>query len=149
MLDFPHIDLTATPDALRQYAQEYFGKKISTQAKDDTVRERFAQIYLEETGITLEGVDQQEKKSGTQAEPEVKRKPKFATIIIQDDEKDPSPVTGSVQFVAYRIKRNVEVKVRWAIVESLKNAVRTVYDPETMAPKDVTGYPFSIVELHY
>lgn len=151
MSELPHIDLTAAPEALRQYAQDHFGKKISAQAKDETVVERFAQIYFEETGITLEGADPQGKKDAPPAkkDPDIKKEPTHATIIVQDDDKDPGAICGSVDFVPYRIVRNVEVKVSNKILNSLRTAMKTIYDPETMAPKDILAYPFSIVELHY
>lgn len=156
----PYIDLGAPADILRQYSMEQFGKKISATAKDETVVERFKAIYLEETGIELtvmpgsgapEFDDEDEGDTPPAAAPQVakKRLPIAATIIVHEDEKDPSPICGSVNFVAYRIKRNTEARVSMKILQSLKNAKKTVYDPETMESKEVLQYPFSIVEYHF
>jgi hypothetical protein len=143
--NLPYVDLGCSADTLRKYCQDHFGKKISTNAKDETVVERFAQIYLEETGIALTPVTD----SKDDDEEKTARQPTHATIVVQDDERDPSPVCGSVNFVAYRIPRNKEVKVPYKIVESLRHASKTIYDPDTMEPKQILSYPFSIIENHY
>lgn len=152
----PYIDLGAPADVLRQYALEHLGRKISPVAKDETVVDRFAAIYEEETGIRLQPVEpmkddddeDEEEKPAAEKKPAAP-KPIAATIIVQDDEKDPGAICGSVNFRAYRIKRNIEVRVSMAILESLRNAKKTVYDPKTMISKEVLSYPFSIVQLHY
>lgn len=152
----PYIDLGCDPAILRQYALEHFGKKISIQAKDDTVVDRFREIYKEETGITLadiktddDGFDFDDDDKPPVQVVDNKPKPIAATINVQDDPIDPHPITGSVQFVPYRIVRNVDVRVSIPILNSLKSAVRTIYNPDTMLPKDVPTYPFSIIEYHY
>jgi len=165
----PYIDLGADKDILRQYALEHFGKKISAIAKDETVVDRFQAIYEEETGVKLAPVDKtlndddepdtdgedieavaetKPKAKSAKAKP-VKRYPIAATIIVQDDPADPSDVKVGAQFVAYLIKRNVEVRVPMSVLESLKDAKQTHYDPKTMESKDVLSYPFSIVQYHY
>lgn len=146
----PYVDLGNSVDVLRQYAQDHFGKRIPATAKDETVRDRFAAIYFEETGVKLAKVDivADEPDALIPDEPK-KRKPTHATIIVQDDEKDPGAVSASHNFVAFRIQRNVEVKVNISQLESLQHAKRTIYHPDTMEPKDVLSYPFSIVEYHY
>lgn len=149
----PYVDLGNSPDALKEYAKTNFGKVISPLAKDDTVKDRFAAIYFEETGVKLAPVDiapeepdDEDEKSVT---PAVKREPIAYTIVVQDDPLDTGAICGSVNFIAYRIQRNVEVKVSKLIYESLKNAVRTIYDPVTLEPKDIPYYPFSVVQVHY
>ncbi len=152
----PYIDLGASADVLRQYALDHLGKKISVNAKDETVIDRFAAIYEEETGVKLQRVDpikddedeEDEKPAETPAKP-AGPKPIAATIIVQDDEKDPGAICGSVNFVAYRIMRNVEVRVSIPILESLRNAKKTIYDPKTMTSKEVLAYPFSVVQFHF
>jgi len=144
--NLPYVDLGCSADTLRKYCQDHFGKKISTNAKDETVVERFAQIYLEETGIPLSPVTRS-KDDDEEVKPA--RNPTHATIIVQDDERDHSPVCGAVNFVAFRIERNKEVKVPYKIVNALRHASKTVYDPDTMEPKQILAYPFSIIENHY
>lgn len=150
----PYIDLGCGSEALRKYALEQFGKKISVQAKDATVIDRFREIYKEETGVTLadipdENDEDEETDEVTEEEEEIKPKPIAVTINVQDDEQDPHPIVGSVQFVPYRIVRNVNVRVSIAILTSLQNAMKTVYNPQTMESKEVPMYPFSIVEYHF
>jgi hypothetical protein len=159
--NLPYIDLGAGADALRKFALEYFGKKISHQAKDETVIDRFREIYKEETGVTLADVepdldeddDQDEGVEGAEGtiveETKPKPKPVAVTINVQEDEKDTQPIVGSVQFVPYRIMRNVNVRVSMPILTSLQNAMKTVYDPKTMESREVPMYPFSIVEYHF
>lgn len=157
----PYIDLGQPADILRQYAKDNFGKVISPIAKDETVIDRFQSIYEEETGIKLQPVakvdiDENEDdalvpekatpKAKTKAE---KPKPIAATIIIQDDPTDPMPITGGANFLSYRIKRNEEVRVSMAIINSLSDAKKTLYDPKTMASKEVLLYPFSIIKYHF
>jgi hypothetical protein len=142
MSELPFIDINSSPEVLRAYALEHFGKKISGAAREDTVRDRFAAIYFEETGKQL--VPEVE-----EAPQPKKREPVAATIIVQDDPNDPSPVCGAVNFVAYRIKRNTEVRVSMPILRSLQCAVKTVYNPDTMEPREALQYPFSILEYHY
>ncbi|MBV5329138.1 MAG: hypothetical protein JZU65_16175 [Chlorobium sp.] len=152
MSEIPFIDFdAATAEELRKYCEDNFGKKIHVSAKDETVRERFAQIYLEETGNKVVRKDPLFDDDEVESEPDTKKKPQptHATIIIQDHEGDTSHVSGCVNSLTFLIQRNVEVKVRAEIVEVLRNAVRTVYDPITMAPKDVLAYPFSIIEYHF
>jgi len=164
MSELPYIDLGADPATLRQYAQDHFGKKISPQAKDDTVKDRFKAIYFEETGITLADVDPlfndddfeadmvidqpAATATVTAATPAV-RQPIAATIIVQDDPADPGAVSGAVNFVSFRIMRNVEARISIPQLNALKLAVKTTYDTSTMAPKDVLAYPFSVVEMHF
>jgi hypothetical protein len=152
----PYIDLGASAEALRQYALDHFGKKISPIAKEDTIRDRFAAIYEEETGIKLQPVEslndeEDEKEDEVKAESAKPAPPKpiAATIIVQDDEKDPGAICGSVNFVAYRIMRNTEVRVSMMILESLRNAKKTVYDPALKSSKEVQAYPFSVVQYHF
>ncbi len=146
----PYIDLGASTEVLREYAKEHFGKVIHPSAKPETVVDRFASIYFEETGVELAPVEQPAGDGdGDPKEDEPERKPIAATILVHDDEKDPSPICGSVQYQAYRIKRNTNVRVSMPILETLKNAKKTVYDPETMVAKEVAVYPFSIVQYHY
>lgn len=157
----PYIDLGASEEALRAYALDHFGKKIHPNAKGKTIVDRFAAIYEEETGVRLQPVEDPDNGeegdddedvaaagAATSKKP-VERKPIAATIIVQEDEKDPSPICGSVNFVAYRIMRNVEVRVSMPILNSLRNAKKTVYNTKTMESKEVLAYPFSIVEYHY
>ncbi len=147
----PHIDLTAAPEALRQYAMEHLGAKIAANAKDETVRDRFKDIYFKETGIELAPIDEPEKKPAKKSAEKVAEKPQpiAVTINVQDDPLDPSPICGAVNFKSYRIMRNTDVRVSLPILESLRNAKRTIYDPENMNPKEVPMYPFSIVEHHF
>jgi len=158
----PYIDLGADVETLKQYAKEHFGKSISPLAKDDTVIDRFQAIYEEETGVKLMPVtpldndfyekdDEDEKAVKVGAKPAKAEKPKptHATIIIQDDPTDPGEVKVGAQFVSYLIKRNVEVKVPIAVLNSLKDAKQTLYNPKTMESKEVLTYPFSVMELHY
>lgn len=164
MSELPYIDLGADPATLRQYAQDHFGKKISPQAKDDTVKDRFKAIYFEETGVTLADVDPLLDDDDFEADMVVDqpaatttaavttpavRQPIAATIIVQDDPMDPGAICGAVNFVPFRIMRNVEVRVSIPQLNALKMAVKTTYDPKTMAPKDVLAYPFSVVEMHF
>lgn len=151
----PYIDLGCGADTLRKYSMEHFGKKISAQAKDETVIDRFREIYKEETGVTLASIDdvpdpdEDEETEDQEKAKDDKPKPIAVTINVQDDEKDPQPITGSVQFVPYRIVRNVNVRVSLPILHSLQNAMKTVYNPLTMESKEVPMYPFSIVEYHF
>lgn len=155
----PYIDLGCDAEILKQYALDHFGKKISAQAKDETVVSRFKAIYFEETGVTLaeiadvsdpdeDDADEDTDETTTPAK-DKKPQPIAVTIIVQDDEKDPHPIVGGVQFVPYRIVRNVEVRVSIPQLTSLRNAMKTVYNPETMEPKQVPMYPFSIVDHHF
>ena len=151
--ELPYIDLGCGADMLRQYALDHFGKKISPQAKEETVIDRFREIYKDETGVTLADIadvpeDKEEDETEAAAEIE-KPKPIAVTINIQDDEKDTQPIVGSVQFVPYRIVRNTKVRVSIPILTSLQNAMRTIYNPKTMEAKEVPMYPFSIVEFHF
>jgi hypothetical protein len=149
----PYIDLACGADTLREYALNNFGKKISPQAKDETVIDRFREIYKEETGITLADIktDAEEEEDLPEKNPSGVEKPKpiAVTINVQEDEKDTQPICGSVQFVPYRIVRNVNVKVSIPILVSLQNAMKTIFNPKTMEAKEVPMYPFSIVEYHF
>jgi hypothetical protein len=155
----PYIDLGASEEVLRAYALDHFGKKIHPNAKGQTVVDRFAAIYEEETGVKLQpvendfgeddGDDTDVAATTDQENKPPERKPIAATIIVQEDEKDPAPICGSVNFVAYRIMRNVEVRVSMPILNSLRNAKKTVYNPKTMESKEVLAYPFSVVQYHY
>lgn len=153
----PYIDLGQDAETLRKYALEHFGKKISAIAKDETVVDRFQAIYEEETGVKLAPVDKtlgddddddDEEKVAEQSKA-AKPQPIAVTIIVQDDENDPGAICGSVNFVAYRIQRNKEARVSMPILESLRNAKKMVYNPDTMEGKEVIAYPFSIVEYHF
>ena len=152
----PYIDLGASADTLRSYAQDHFGKKISSQAKDETVRSRFADIYEEETGTRLaevsldldgEDFDKDPEDEEAKAIEAAKPKPRAYKIVVQDDQNDPHPITGGVNFVSYRIIRNKEAIVSPAILESLRNAKKEIFDPDTMVGSEVPQYPFSIVEV--
>ena len=155
----PYVDLSNSPDALRLYAQEHFGKKIHPNAAEDTVRERFAKIYKEETGKILapydpeadpalnnldEDDDQQD--ATTTPAPKV---PKFAVIVMQEDPLDPHDVKLGHNFVAYTIWRNEEVKIPHFLVSVLRDAKKEVFNPKTLEKKEVPAYPFSIVDLIY
>jgi len=150
----PYVDLAFDAEALRQYTKDNFGKKIASNAKPETVVDRFREIYKEETGITLADIGpdidpEEEESAAVEQETDKAPKPIAVTINVQDDEKDPQPIVGSVQFVPYRIVRNVDVRVSIPILVSLQNAMKTVYNPKTMEAKDVPMYPFSIVEYHF
>lgn len=170
----PYIDLGADTEILRKYALDHFGKKISTNYKPETVAERFREIYKEETGIELQqvaaitddpDVDNDDDVQGESPDevhddlPEVKKKPAklvkqkriptHATIILQDDPTDPGDVKVGAQFVSYLIKRNVEVRVPIAVLNALKDAKQTLYNPKDMTSKEVLAYPFSVMEYHY
>lgn len=155
----PYIDLGADSDTLRKYAKEYFGKMISSQAREDTVKDRFAAIYEEETGVKLAPIsplddnedddldDDPQEKVKSSSPP--KRTPTHATIIIQDDPEDPQDVKVGAQFTPFLIKRNVEVKVPIAVLNALKDAKQDLYDHKTMEKKEVLAYPFSVLQLHF
>lgn len=151
----PYIDLGADPEILRKYAKDHFGKVIHPNAKGDTVVARFKEIYLEETGVSLADIDPEATDNDTDDDPDdatkaqQERVPKFVTINIQDDEKDPSPVVGSVNFRAFRIVRNTDVKVSYAIFVALKNAIRDVLNEKGEVVKQVPYYTFSVVDKHY
>lgn len=154
--NLPYIDLGASPELLRQYALDHFGKKISSRASDETVIDRFREIYKEETGVTLPDVapfdDDQDDEDDDDKPAEVKAekpKPTFVTINVHDDENDPHPITVGVQFTAWRIRRNEDVKIPYRVYEALLNAKRTVINPETKQTKEVPTYPFSVVEFHF
>lgn len=154
MNNLPYIDLGCDAATLRKYALENFGKKISATAKDETVRVRFREIYKEETGIELQDVDplddhEDDEPEEGERQKEEKPQPTHVTINVQDDERDPHPICGSVNFVSYRIERNKDVKVPWHIYQSLLIAKRTVVDPDTKVSKEVPMYPFSVVDFHF
>lgn len=152
----PYIDLGNEPSVLIQYAKDHFGVRIAANAKPETVVAKFRELYKDATGTVLPDVapldddfeddEQEDEKVAAKKEKPV---PTHVTINIQEDEKDKHPVCGSVQFVPYRIMRNVNVKVRYQIYQSLKDAVKTVLDTATMEKKDVPAYPFSVVEFHF
>lgn len=148
----PYIDLGCDTEDLKKYALEHFGKKIAANAHPETVISRFREIYKEETGITLQDIEDVDEFNEDDEEPVKQEKkkptPSHVTINIQDDEKDPHPVCGSVQFVAYRIRRNEDVKVPYHIFLSLRDAKKTVLN-EKMEAKEVPAYPFSVVEYHF
>lgn len=161
----PYIDLGADAETLRRYAKDNFGKLISSQAKEDTVKDRFAAIYEEETGVKLvpvesldDDLDLDDKNEEEPAEVKVKVAkpaktekpvPTGATIIVQDDPTDPQPITGGYNFTSFRIIRNVPVRVNMGVLNALRDAVETRYDPKTLEKKDVIAYPFSVVEYHF
>ena len=148
----PYVDLAFDAEALRQYSKDNFGKKIAPNAKPETVVDRFREIYKEETGVTLADIGPDvdpEEEEEEEAPKDEAPKPIAVTINVQDDEKDTQPIVGSVQFVPYRIVRNVNVRVSIPILVSLQNAMKTVYNPKTMEAKDVPMYPLSIVEYHF
>jgi len=153
----PYVDLSNSPDSLRAYAIEHFGKKIHPSAGDATVRERFGQIYKEETGRELppydpaadQGSNDFDDDAEQSAATEKKREPKFAVVLLAEDEHDPHDVKLGHNFTAYLIQRNVETKVPYFMVNVLRDAKRMVFNPRTMEAKEVPAYPFSIVELIY
>lgn len=147
----PYIDLGAPPATLKQYALDHFGKKISAQAKDETVVDRFQAIYFEETGVQLKPIEESadEADDNDKGQAEVKRKPVAATIRVQDNPLDRGAIVGGVNFVSYRIMREVDVKVSIPVLEALRNGKTSLHDPETLEEKVVQTYPFSIVEMHY
>lgn len=148
----PYIDLGASPADLIKYAQEHFGIRIASNAKPETVVARFAGIYKEETGKTLDPVvdnDPDEDEDDVQEPAEAPKVPKYVTINIHPDEKDPHPVTGGANFRSFRVERNKDVKVPFWVYNSLKNAVTIKTDPKTMEKRPVQTYPFSVLEQHY
>jgi hypothetical protein len=160
----PYVDLSNSADALRAYAQEHFGKKISANAKDETVRERFAQIYHEETGAALPAYDPAADKppvdddddDGDQDSPvhtatnppgtKEKKTPKYVVVNLQEDPSDIHDVKLGLNFRTYLIQRNVDTKIPFALLGVLRDSKRTVYNPKTMVAKEVPAYPFSILE---
>lgn len=165
-VSLPYIDLGCGAEVLRKYALDNFGKKISPQAKDETVVDRFREIYLDETGITLADIEPEqelnfdddgpEETTETVAKTTARPQPTAVTINIQEDEKDTHPAVGSHNFQTFRIVRGVDVRVSINTYHALKDAQKDVLIQKTALDgtvistiKSVQTYPFSIVEWHY
>lgn len=67
------------------------------------------------------------------------------TINIAKERGNAGDVFVGVNGVGYQIKRGANVDVPESVVEALRNAITVEYDPDTMEPREVLSYPFSVV----
>ena len=151
MPDLPFIDLTkATASECVEYAAKFIGTRIPGNVKDETARSRLADMIKDESGeewTTLfaaflpQPVEKPEAGAPDLPKPVIRR----VRIKIMEEKGEKQPVFVGVNFKGYSIQRGKEVEVPAEVVSALRNAVKTVYDPETMEAQDVPIYPFQIL----
>jgi len=159
MPDLPFIDLTkATASECVEYAAKFIGTRIPGNVKDETARSRLADMIKDESGEEWTTLFAAFLPQGPpQGPPEPAAKPEAGApdlpkpvirrvrIKIMEEKGEKQPVFVGVNFKGYSIQRGKEVEVPAEVVSALRNAVKTVYDPETMEAQDVPIYPFQIL----
>lgn len=160
MSELPFINLfEATSSECVEYAAKYIGTRIPGNVKDETARSRLADMIKEESGqewtalfaaYLPQGEPEQAEEqpaakratAGTKTPKPVDRR---VRIKIMEEKGEKQPVFIGVNFKGYTIQRGKEVEVPESVVAVLRNAVKTVYDSETMEAQDVPTYPFQIL----
>ncbi|MDC7704038.1 hypothetical protein [Vogesella indigofera] len=72
-------------------------------------------------------------------------KPRTFIINIAKEKGNAGDVFIGANGVGYQVKRGVNVEVPEVVVNILRDAISLEYDPDTMEPREVPSYPFSIV----
>jgi hypothetical protein len=110
-------------------------------------------LFLTKERIYMSEIKEQVIAPTEDAKPEVKKtraKKGHKKIIIhkQSGSTGADDVTVSINGKVYLIKRDQEVEVPEAVIDILKNAIKTIYEQNEeneVTARDVLAYPFSVV----
>ncbi|RAS14829.1 MULTISPECIES: hypothetical protein [Microvirgula] len=92
----------------------------------------------------MDEIQQTESTEPKQAARQPKGKNDSVVIHISKERGEAGDVFVGVNGVSYLIKRGVDVTVPRAVLSVLENAVQVEYDPETLDPREVPSYPYSV-----